>query len=165
MIIMAVIAVLFNDLYSSNVMVVEILATLFGVLIAIALSEAFGANREESRARWVQNELIVELTEIHEIAQREVIDELHSATWTAIKGTGIPDRIDPKLRRALADAFSIFDIYNYEVRKFKEYSFTTTLDDPRLIKLSHHIGETKSRLVSAAKNVLDMVSSMNVVVI
>jgi hypothetical protein len=159
MIIVAVIAILFNDLYSSNVMVVEILATLFGVLIAIALSEAFGANREESRARWVQNELIVELTEIHELAQREKIDELHSATWTAIKGTGIPDRIDPKLRRALADAFSIFDIYNYEVRKFKEYSFTTTLDDPRLIKLSHHIDDTKSRLVSATKNVLDMVSS------
>jgi hypothetical protein len=86
MIIMAVIAVLFNDMYSSNVMVVEILATLFGVLIAIALSEAFGANREESRARWVQNELVVELAEIHELAQREEIDELHSPTWTAIKG-------------------------------------------------------------------------------
>jgi hypothetical protein len=159
MIIIAAIVILFRDLYSSDVIVVEMIATLFGVLIAIALSEAFGANREESRARWVQNELVEELTDILELAQREGIDELHSPTWTAVKGTGIPDRIEPQIRRALADAFAVFDIYNYEVRKFKEHSFTTNPDDSRLIKLSQHIGETRSRLVSASKIVLDMVSS------
>jgi len=50
MIVIAIIAILFSDLYVSNVMIVEILATLFGVLIAIALSEVLSANREETRA-------------------------------------------------------------------------------------------------------------------
>jgi hypothetical protein len=63
------------------------------------------------------------------------------------------------IRRALADSFTVFDIYNYEVRKFKELSFTVNPDDPRLIKLHHHIGETRSRLISAARNVLNMVNS------
>ena len=75
----------------------------------------------------MKNELVGELREIMEWAKRESIDELHSATWTAIKGSGIPDRIEPKLRRALADAFSVFDIYNYEVRRFREHSFTSSL--------------------------------------
>lgn len=156
---LACVLILLGDLIPSGPFVVEMLATLFGVLIAITLGEAFGANRDEMRAKWVEKELVGELVEILELAKRGSIDELHSATWTAIKGTGIPDRIEPSVRRALADAFAIFDIYNYEVRKYKESSFTCNPDDPRLVKLGHHISETKARLVSAAQVVLDMVES------
>ncbi|MHA2379130.1 MAG: hypothetical protein ACXADO_11600 [Candidatus Thorarchaeota archaeon] len=149
-------AILNRAFLPTEPMVIELLATFFGVLIAIALGEAFGANREESRANWVKNELVGELKEILELADRDGIDELHSPTWSAVKGTGIPDRIEPKLRRALADAFAVFDIYNYEVRRFKEYSFTAGPQDPRLNEFGHHIGETKKRLVASAQTVLDM---------
>ncbi len=140
-------------------MIIELLATFFGVLIAIALGEAFGANRAESRSNWVKNELVEELQEILELADRETIDELHSPTWSAVKGTGIPDRIEPNLRRALADAFAVFDIYNYEVRRYKEYSFTANPEDPRLNEFAQHIYETKKRLVTSAQTVLKMANS------
>ncbi|MHA2025130.1 MAG: hypothetical protein ACW98U_04430 [Candidatus Thorarchaeota archaeon] len=156
---LACVLILLGDLLPSGPFVVEMLATLFGVLIAITLGEAFGANRDEMRAKWVEKELVEELSEVLALAKRDDLDELHSATWTAIKGTGIPDRIDPRVRRALADAFSVFDIYNYEVRKYKESSFTCDPDDPRLVKLGHHISETKQRLVSAAQIVLDLMNS------
>ena len=152
----AAVAILFRDFIPTDPMVIELLATFFGVLIAIALGEAFGANREESRANWVKNELVGELEEILELAGRDVIDELHSPTWSAVKGTGIPDRIEPRLRRALADAFSVFDIYNYEVRKYKEYNFIANPEDPRLMEFAHHIGETKKRLIMSTQTVLDM---------
>lgn len=155
---LACVLILLGDILPSGPFVVEMLATLFGVLIAITLGEAFGANRDEMRAKWVEKELVGELSEILAFAKRVDLDELHSATWTAIKGTGIPDRIESSVRRALADAFAIFDIYNYEVRKYKEYSFTCNLDDPRLIKLVQHINETKLRLVAASQIVLDMVN-------
>jgi hypothetical protein len=155
-IVAAVVAILFQDFLPTEPLIIELLATFFGVLIAIALGEAFGANRAESRANWVKNELVEELKEILELAGRDTIDELHSPTWSAVKGTGIPDRIEPGLRRALADAFSVFDIYNYEVRRYKEYSFTANQEDPRLIEFTHHIGETKKRLIISAQTVLEM---------
>jgi hypothetical protein len=155
----ACIAILFSSFIPTDALVIELLATLFGVLIAITLGEAFGANRHEMRAKWVEKELISELVEILELAKRDSIDELHSPTWTAIKGTGIPDRIKPSVRRALADAFAVFDVYNYEVRRYKEHSFTANPDDPRLEKLRQHIGDTKTRLVSASQIVLEMVNS------
>jgi hypothetical protein len=155
----AVVAILFREFLPTEPMIIELLATFFGVLIAIALGEAFGANRAESRANWVKNELVEELQEILELADRETIDELHSPTWSAVKGTGIPDRIEPNLRRALADAFAVFDIYNYEVRRYKEYSFTANPEDPRLIEFAQHIYETKKRLVTSAQTVLKMANS------
>jgi len=155
-ILVAAAAILFRGFLPTEPMAIELLATFFGVLIAIALGEAFGANREESRANWVKNELVGELEEILELANRDSIDELHSPTWSAVKGTGIPDRIEPRLRRALADAFAVFDIYNYEVRRYKEYSFTANPDDPRLNEFAHHIGETKKRLAMSAKTVLEI---------
>jgi hypothetical protein len=155
----AVVAILFQDLLPSEPMVIELLATLFGVLIAIALGEAFAANRAESRANWVKIELVGELEEILGLANRDGIDELHSPTWSAVKGTGIPDRIEPNLRRALADAFAVFDIYNYEVRRYKEYSFTANPEDPRLNEFAQHIFETKKRLVASAQTVLKMANS------
>jgi hypothetical protein len=158
-IVVAAAAILIRDFLPTEPMVIELLATFFGVLIAIALGEAFGANRAESRADWVKNELVGELEEILELASREVIDELHSPTWSAVKGTGIPDRIEPRLRRALADAFSVFDIYNYEVRRYKENSFTAAPDDPRLMEFAHHIGETKKRLIVASQTVLEMANT------
>ena len=147
---------LIRDFLPTEPLIIELIATFFGVLIAIALGEAFGANRAESRANWVKNELITELEEIRELAARDTIDELHSATWTAVRGIGIPDRIEPQLRRALADAFSVFDIYNYEVRRYKEHSFTANPDDPRLSKLTDHIGETKKRLIDSVHQVLEL---------
>ena len=155
-ILVAVVAIIFRDFLPTEPLTIELLATFFGVLIAIALGEAFGANREESRANWVKNELVGELEEIRELAGRDLIDEFHSPTWSAVKGTGIPDRIEPRLRRALADAFSVFDIYNYEVRRYKEYSFTAAPDDPRFLEFAHHIGETKKRLIVASQTVLEM---------
>ncbi|MHA1937087.1 MAG: hypothetical protein ACW97O_02645 [Candidatus Thorarchaeota archaeon] len=159
LIVVAATAIFFRDFLPTEPLIIELVATFFGVLIAIALGEAFGANRTESRANWVKNELIGELEEILELAGRDTIDELHSPTWTVVKGTGIPDRIEPSLRRALADAFSVFDIYNYEVRKFKEYSFTATPEDPRLIEFAQHIEETKMRLIKSSKAVLEMANS------
>ncbi len=158
-VLVAAVLILFQDLLPTEPLIIELLATFLGVLIAIALGEAFVANRAESRANWVRNELIGELEEIVELADRIGIDELHSPTWIAVRGTGIPDRIEPKLRRALADAFSVLDIYNFEVRRFKEHSFTAGQEDPRLIRLSEHIGETKERLVASADIVLKMVKS------
>jgi hypothetical protein len=158
-ILIAGILILLSDYIPTGVLIVEMLATLFGVLIAITLGEAFSANRNETRAKWMERELVGELEEILILAQNDKIDELHSATWSAIKGTGIPDRIDPNVRRALADAFAVFDIYNYEVRKYKENSFICSPDDPRLVKLAEHIVETKKRLVSAAQIVLGLVNS------
>ncbi|MHA2425178.1 MAG: hypothetical protein ACXAEF_10340 [Candidatus Thorarchaeota archaeon] len=156
---LAVVAILYREIITSDSMIVEILATLFGVLIALALSEAFRANREESRAKWVEEELVDELKEILELAQREGFDELHSPTWTAVRGTGIPDRIEPKVRRALADAFAVLDIYNYEIRRLKEHSFTANSEDIRLKMLEMHISETKNRLIAAAIIVLKMVEA------
>jgi hypothetical protein len=153
-ILIAGILILLSDYIPTGVLIVEMLATLFGVLIAITLGEAFSANRNETRAKWMERELVGELEEILILAQNDKIDELHSATWSAIKGTGIPDRIDPNVRRALADAFAVFDIYNYEVRKY-----ICSPDDPRLVKLAEHIVETKKRLVSAAQIVLGLVNS------
>lgn len=152
----AVLAILFQGLLPSEPMVIELLATLLGVLIAIALGEAFAANRAESRANWVKNELTNELEEIVELADRISIDELHSPTWAAVRGTGIPDRIEPKLRRALADAFTVLDIYNYEVRRYKEHSFSAGEEDPRLVEFAHHIAQTKKRLTTFAQTVLKM---------
>lgn len=158
LILVAAIAILIRDFLPTEPLIIELVATFFGVLIAIALGEAFGANRAESRANWVKNELIAELEEIMELAGRDAIDELHSPTWTVVKGTGIPDRIEPGLRRALADAFSVFDIYNFEVRRYKEYSFTADQEDPRLIEFTNHIGDTKKRLITLAQTVLEMAS-------
>ena len=156
LVLVATVAILIRDFLPTEPLIIELIATFFGVLIAIALGEAFGANRAESRANWVKIELISELEEILELAGRDTIDELHSATWTAVKGTGIPDRIEPQLRRALADAFSVFDIYNYEVRRYKEHSFIADTEDPRLIKLAEHIGATKKRLIESIHYVLEL---------
>ncbi|MFX0055549.1 MAG: hypothetical protein ACFFAX_13210 [Promethearchaeota archaeon] len=154
LVLIAAATILIRDFLPTEPLIIELIATFFGVLIAIALGEAFGANRAESRANWVKNELIAELREIQELAGRVTIDELYSPTWTAVKGTGIPDRIAPQLRRALADAFSVFDIYNYEVRQYKEHSFTADPDDPRLRKLGEHISEAKKRLIDSAQQAL-----------
>lgn len=156
LVLVAAATILIRDFLPTEPLIIELIATFFGVLIAIALGEAFGANRAESRANWVKDELIAELKEIQELASRDIIDELHSPTWTAVKGTGIPDRIEPRLRRALADAFSVFDIYNYEVRRFKEHSFTADAEDSRLIKLTEHIGESKKRLIESVNRVLEL---------
>ena len=156
LVLIAAVTILIRDFLPTEPLIIELIATFFGVLIAITLGEAFGANRAESRANWVKNELIAELEEIQELAGRDTIDELHSPTWTAVKGTGIPDRIEPQLRRALADAFSVFDICNYEVRRYKEHSFTADPDDPRLSKLGEHIGDTKKRLIDSVHQVLEL---------
>ena len=143
----------------SDPMYVEMLATLFGVLIAISFSEGIRNGVEEKRAKLVQDDLVDEVRVILENAERPFIRELTSATWISIRARGIPDRIEPKLRRALAKVFELFEICNYGVRQKEEYGRTPDPDDEKMDTLNFILKDARNRLILAARKVLEMVDS------
>lgn len=157
--VIAVLVILYRDLLSSDPMFVEVLGTLLGVLIAIFLSESIRNNVEERRAKSVQDDLVGEVRDILENAERLFIRELYSTMWSSVKARGIPDRIEPKLRRALADAFELFEICNYSVRQLEEYKLTPNPDDKKLDSLEFILNDAKERMVKVAREVLEMVGS------
>jgi len=91
---LATLAMLSRDYLPTDPMIIEMLATLFGILIAITLGETFRSLRSEKMAKSVENDLVEELKEILEQAERPGISELHSVIWMSVKVNGIPDRIE-----------------------------------------------------------------------
>ncbi len=155
----ATLAIIFPDALPTDPMFIEMLATLFGVLIAISFSEGIRNDREEKRAKSVGDDLIDEVREILENAERPFMRELTSATWISIRARGIPDRIEPKLRRALAKVFELFEICNYGVRQKEEYGRTPDPDDEKMDTLNFILKDARNRLILAARKVLEMVDS------
>lgn len=159
MVVIAVLAIFFRGYLSSDPMFVEMLATLFGVLIAISFMEGIRNGVEEKRAKLIQDELIDEVREILENAERRFIRELTSATWISVRARGIPDRIEPELRRALAKVFELVEICNYSIRQKEEYGRTTDPDAKKMDTLNFILEDARNRLVLAARKALEMVDS------
>lgn len=147
------------DALPTDPMFIEMLATLFGVLIAISLSEGLRSDREEKRAKLVEDDLIKEVRNILENAERPFMRELCSATWISVRARGIPDRIEPELRRALASAFELFEICNYYVRQLEEHRLTPNPNAKKRATLDYFMNNAKKRLILASRKVLEMVDS------
>jgi len=159
LVVIAVLAIFLRGYLSSDPMFVEMLATLFGVLIAISFSESIRNDREEKRAKSVEDDLINEVRVTLENAERPFIRELTSATWISVRARGIPDRIEPELRRALANVFELFEICNYSIRQKEEYGRTTDPDAKKMDTLDFILEDARNRLILAAHKVLEMVDS------
>jgi len=118
----------------------------------------FWNNREEKKTKSVENDLIGELRDILKGSRRESFNEIPSPTWTVIRARGIPDRFEPKLRKALSEAFVFFDDYNYKVRQYNEYRLADS-GDPKLGDLEYHVRVANKKLGDSAERVIDMVDS------
>lgn len=157
LIVLATLAIMFPDALRTEPMYIEMLATLFGVLIAISLGEGLRGIREEKKAKRMETRLIFELRQILEEAEGPVSNELVAPTWSSIKPTDIPSRIDAKHRVELVSTYIQFNIYNYYVRLKREYYFGADPDKKRLDELDGHILEEKEKLATLARKTLKMV--------
>jgi len=152
-------AIILRYYLPSDPMYVEMLATFLGVLFAISFGEGIRNGVEEKKAKLVQDDLVDEVREILENAERPFIRELTSATWISVRARGIPDRIEPELRKALAKVFELFEICNYSIRQKEEYSRAPNPDDEKMDILEFKLEDARNRLVLAARKVLEMVDS------
>ena len=148
-----------RDYLPSDPMYVEMIATLFGVLIAITFGEFLLNTREERKTKSVEKDLIGELRDIQNKSSQDPFTERYSPTWTAIKAKGIPDRIEPKLRKALSEALVLFDDHNNKLRRYDDLRLTGDPEDRRLSDLRYHARTSSEKFVESAQRVIDMVDS------
>ena len=156
LVIVATLTMFGRDALSTDPMFIEMLATLFGVLIAISLSEGLRSDREEKKAKSVQDELIEELRDIQNKSGQDPFTERYSPTWTVIKAKGVPDRIEPKLRKALSEAFVLFDDHNNKLRRYDDLRLTGDPEE-KLNALHTHVMISSKKFVESAQRVLEMV--------
>lgn len=132
-----------------------------GVLIAftlgITLAEITRIRSEEKRSESIKKDFITELKEIVEKAAAEECGPFYSETWAAIKGAGIPDRIEPRLRKAFAGAFLDMEIYNEDIRRYEDYTILPNCVDDTAKVLKTAAESARSTLIMSAQKVLDMV--------
>ena len=114
----------------SNVASMEnMLSILLAFTLGMLMTEFGRVWYDEKRTDDILSDLLEETREIREHVSTPKPGKLYLATWSLIKSSGMPARINPKLRKKLAEAFLQLEIYNDDVQRYEDYSITSDFDE------------------------------------
>ncbi len=152
----ATFALLFPDYLPTAPMFIEMTADFFGVFIALSLEQAIRNSREDSKAQWMKDKLLKELVSILKQLKRPGTYEMVVPTWSSIKPTDIPARIDSQIVDALSKVHIRFENYFYRVRQYNDHRFSIDPDERILRQHEHWVTEAKRDLIIVAEKALDI---------
>ena len=141
-------------------MVAQWLGILFSFLLALTLSESAKIDSEEKRAELIMEDLVEELRFIQAELDKSGPAKFYLATWSYIKGTGLPDRIPHPLRKAFAQAFVTVDAYNDSADNLKNYINMPKIGQDRTNELEEIYFDTQKKLEKATLEALTFYESM-----
>ncbi len=144
----------------------DVFFSMYGIVLAfflgISFTEFVRIKGDEDRARIRENDLLFEAESILSELQSESAGLLYSATWLSIKSTGMPDRIQPELQKALADLFLYLEVYNDEIRHLEDYSILTDAQQEKISFFERRVEMARRKLKEAASSTLILARDLDI---
>lgn len=139
---------------------------MYGIILAFLLgmffTEYVRIKGDEDRAKIKENNLLLEAELILSELQSESAGFLYSGTWSSIKAAGMPDRIQPKLQKALADLFLSLEVYNDELRHLEDYSILTDAQQEKISFFEKRFEMARRELKEAASSALNLARELDI---